>query len=180
MTRTIGRRTTDGNGFRRGLLATGFYVQLAPIPPLVGVAAIVFRAGRVLLVRRAKAPRQGEWSLPGGLQKLGETVAAAACREVLEETGLAVRILGVADVVDLIERESVGTQGDGAAAGRVRYHYTLVDLVGSWVAGEPRAGSDAAEAVWADLAALDDYRLWSETTRVIALAHAKWLAAGAP
>ncbi len=152
-----------------------------PPTPLVGVAAIVFKTGRVLLVRRAKAPRRGEWSLPGGLQKLGETVAEAARREVAEETGISIRVLGVAEVVDLIERDTAEpTHESAGAVGRVRYHYTLVDLVGCWLEGEPRAGSDAAEAIWADLANLDGYQLWSETTRVITLAHARWLAAGAP
>ncbi len=137
----------------------------------MGVGAIVVNRRRVLLVRRARAPRRGEWSLPGGLQKLGETVAEAARREVLEETALDVRILGLADVVDLIERDEEG---------RVRYHYTLIDLVACRQGGEIRAGSDAAEAVWADVAALDGYGLWAETTRVIALALDRWRAAGSP
>lgn len=143
-----------------------------PSTPLVGVAAVVFKQGKVLLVRRAKPPRQGEWSLPGGLQHLGETVSAAACREVSEETALNVRILGVADVVDLIERDPDGD--------RIRYHYTLVDLAASWVSGDIRAGSDAAEAAWIDVQALGHYRLWSETTRVIGVAHEIWLGAGSP
>jgi len=147
-------------------------IRTYPSTPLVGVAAVVFKQGNVLLVRRAKPPRQGEWSLPGGLQHLGETVIAAACREVNEETALRIRVLGVADVVDLIERDPDG--------GRVRYHYTLVDLVACWVSGDIRAGSDAAEAAWIDVGTLDSYRLWSETTRVIGVAHEKWLGAGAP
>lgn len=147
-------------------------IRIYPIAPLVGVGAVVFHKDRVLLVRRAKDPRRGQWSLPGGLQELGETVAEAAGREVFEETGLSVRILGIADVVDLIERDEDG--------GRVRYHYTLVDLVACWEDGEIRPGSDAAEVVWADAEALDGYCLWTETTRVIALALAQWRAAGSP
>lgn len=147
-------------------------IRTYPEAPLVGVAAVVFKRERVLLVRRAKPPRQGDWSLPGGLQNLGETVAEAACREVAEETALRIRILGIADVVDLIERDPEGE--------RVRYHYTLVDLVGCWVEGDIQAGSDAAEAAWIDVDTLEHYGLWVETTRVIALAHDKWLAAGAP
>ena len=147
-------------------------IRTYPQAPLVGVGAIVFNRRRVLLVRRARAPRRGEWSLPGGLQKLGETVAEAARREVFEETALDVRILGLADVVDLIERDDED--------GRVRYHYTLVDLVACWQGGEIRAGSDAAEAIWADVAALDGYGLWAETTRVIALALDRWRASGSP
>lgn len=147
-------------------------IRTYPSAPLVGVGAIVFRQGRVLLVRRARDPRRGQWSLPGGLQELGETVAEAACREVFEETALSIRVLGIADVVDLIERDD----GDG----RVRYHYTLVDLVACWVDGEISPGSDAVEAVWADVDALDGYGLWAETTRVISLAFERWRAAGSP
>jgi ADP-ribose pyrophosphatase YjhB (NUDIX family) len=147
-------------------------IRTYPAAPLVGVGAVVFHKGRVLLVRRGKDPRRGQWSLPGGLQELGETVAEAACREVFEETGLSVRILGIADVVDLIERD----EDDG----RVRYHYTLVDLVACCEDDEIRPGSDAAEATWADADALEDYGLWAETTRVIALALANWRGAGSP
>jgi ADP-ribose pyrophosphatase YjhB (NUDIX family) len=143
-----------------------------PQTPLVGVGAIVFNRGRVLLVRRAKDPRRGQWSLPGGLQKLGETVAEAARREVLEEASLAIRVLGLADVVDLIERD------DGS--GRVRYHYTLVDLVACCDDDAVRPGSDAAEVAWADVGALAGYGLWAETIRVIALALERWRAAGSP
>lgn len=143
-----------------------------PQTPLVGVGAIVFNRGRVLLVRRAKDPRRGQWSLPGGLQKLGETVAEAARREVLEEASLAIRVLGLADVVDLIERD------DGS--GRVRYHYTLVDLVACCDDDAVRRGSDAAEVAWADVGALAGYGLWAETIRVIALALERWRAAGSP
>jgi 8-oxo-dGTP diphosphatase len=144
-----------------------------PKTPLVGAAAIVLKQNdSVLLVRRANPPRQGEWSLPGGLQKLGETAVEAACREVREETGLNVRVLDVADIVDLIEWDEPHT--------RVRYHYTLIDFVACWLGGEPVPGSDAAEVVWAGCAALEPYRLWSETRRVIEVAREKWLAAGAP
>ena len=150
----------------------GEVTRIYPQAPLVGVGAIVFNRGRVLLVRRAKDPRRGQWSLPGGLQKLGETVAEAARREVLEEASLAIRVLGLADVVDLIERD------DGS--GRVRYHYTLVDLVACCGDDAIRPGSDAAEVVWADAGALDGYGLWAETIRVIALALERWRAAGSP
>ncbi len=146
--------------------------RIYPQAPMVGVGAIVFNRDRVLLVRRAKDPRRGQWSLPGGLQKLGETVAEAACREVLEEASLEIRVLCIADVVDLIERDDAG--------GRVRYHYTLVDLVACCEDDAIRPGSDAADAAWADIHGLDGYSLWAETTRVIALAYERWRAAGSP
>ncbi|MDZ3835973.1 MAG: NUDIX hydrolase [Rhodospirillales bacterium] len=155
----------------------GEVTRIYPQAPLVGVGAIVFNRSRVLLVRRAKDPRRGQWSLPGGLQKLGETIAEAARREVMEEASLAIRVLGLADVVDLIERDD-GDGGDDG--GRVRYHYTLVDLVACCGDDVIRPGSDAAEVVWADAGALDGYGLWAETIRVIALALERWRAAGSP
>lgn len=133
--------------------------------PLVGVGVVVLKgqagAERVLLVRRAKAPRQGSWSLPGGRQRHGETVRAAAAREVMEEAGLEVEVTQLLDVVDSITRDP---------AGGVAYHYILVDFLAEWRAGEPRAGDDAAEAIWADPRDLDGYQLWDQTARVIALA----------
>jgi 8-oxo-dGTP diphosphatase len=130
-----------------------------PDRPLVGVGAVVVSEGRVLLIRRAKPPRQGEWSLPGGLQKLGETVFEAACREVMEETGVVIRPLAVIDVVDLIERN--------ADDQRVRYHYTLIDIAAAWVDGEAAAAGDATEVLWVGHAAVGPLISWSETVRII-------------
>jgi len=134
-----------------------------PNQPLIGVGVIVWRDDRVLLIRRGKPPRKDQWSLPGGLQKLGETIFEAARREVMEETGVEIRMLDLTDVVDLIERD-----GDD---GPVRYHYTLIDVVAGWLRGEAVPGTDAAEVAWVDLEALPRYRLWSETERVIRRAH---------
>ena len=135
-----------------------------PNRPLIGVGIIVFReteAGpRVLLIRRGKPPREGQWSLPGGRQRLGETVRAAAVREVREETGCAVEITALLDVVDSINRDE---------SGAIAYHYTLVDFLAEWRGGEATAAGDAAEVAWADPDALDPYDLWSETLRLIAL-----------
>ena len=143
-----------------------------PSHPLVGVGAVVLHGSRVLLVRRANPPRQGEWSLPGGLQHLGETVAEAAYREVKEETGVDVRVLGLVDVVDLIEYDAVGVT--------VRFHFTLVELVAIWLRGNVVAGEDAAEAAWFDLDGLASLNMWSETIRIIELAHKVWTEAGRP
>jgi 8-oxo-dGTP diphosphatase len=130
-----------------------------PKLPLVGVGVVVVRDGRVLLIRRSKPPRRGEWSLPGGLQKLGETVFEAASREVMEETGVVIRPLAVIDVVDLIERN--------ADDQRVRYHYTLIDIAAAWVDGEAAAAGDATEVLWVGQAAVGPLVGWSETVRVI-------------
>jgi 8-oxo-dGTP diphosphatase len=132
-----------------------------PNLPLVGVGAVVLRNGRVLLVRRAKPPRRGEWSLPGGLQRLGETVFEAARREVMEEARVQIRPLAVVDVVDLIERLDQ----------RVRYHYTLIDVLAAWSEGEVMAGADAAEVLWAEWAEVEKKVAWSETVRIIDRAY---------
>jgi ADP-ribose pyrophosphatase YjhB (NUDIX family) len=116
----------------------------------------------VLLVRRGRPPREGQWSLPGGAQQLGETVAAAARREVAEETGLRLARLELLTVVDLVERDA-----DGA----VRYHYTLVDMVAEAAAGTARPGDDAAAVGWHAPDGLGGLGLWDETIRIIELAR---------
>ena len=131
--------------------------------PVVGVGVVVLRGSDVLLIRRAEPPRKDRWSIPGGKQERGETVRDAAHREILEETGVEIALIGLVDVVDGISRDETG-----AAIS----HYTLIDFAAEWVAGEPVAGDDAAEARWTPLENLDDYRLWSETRRIIAAAVA--------
>jgi mutator protein MutT len=131
-----------------------------PDRPVVGVGAVVFKGDQVLLVRRAHPPRQGSWSLPGGKQELGETVAQAVLREVREETGITIRILGLAAVVDLIDAE----------AGTIRSHYTVIDLLAEWVEGEAVAGDDAAEVAWAGPDDWAHYALTPQVQQVIAQA----------
>jgi len=133
-----------------------------PLRPIVGIGVAVLKGDSVLLVRRGKPPNLGDWTLPGGAQELGETTEEAARRELLEEAGVEVGALTLAATVDTIRRD---------AAGRVQFHYTIIDYAGRWETGEPRAGSDATEAVWAPLDRLDDYRLWSEAVRVIGIAR---------
>ncbi len=135
-----------------------------PNRPLIGVGVVVFKGQRVLLVRRGKPPRTGQWSLPGGRQRLGETVRATAAREVAEEAGLTVEVTALLDVIDSMTRDA-----DGALA----YHYTLVDFLAEWRSGEAEAGGDAAEVVWADPDDLAPYDLWAETLRIIRLGKAQ-------
>ena len=110
-----------------------------PEQPLVGVGAVIVDGGRVVVVRRATEPLKGEWSIPGGMLELGESVGACAAREALEETGLVVEPGEVLGVFDRILPDS---------AGRIRYHYVLIDLLCRRVGGELRAGGDAAEVRW--------------------------------
>ncbi len=135
-----------------------------PNRPLVGVGVVAVKDSRVLLIRRGKPPREGGWSLPGGRQRLGETVRETARRELREETGVEATVTALLDVVDSITRDD-----DGAIA----YHYTLIDFLAEWRHGEVRAGGDAAEAVWADPGDLGPYELWDETLRLIRLGLAR-------
>jgi 8-oxo-dGTP diphosphatase len=132
-----------------------------PTRPIVGVGVVVWHGDRVLLVRRGKPPRAGRWSLPGGAQQLGETMAEAARREVMEEVGLEVALGDIVATVDLIEHDPHE---------RVRYHYTLIDFVAEAPSAALRPGSDAADARWFSVAEIEALGLWSETVRVIKLA----------
>ncbi|GAN76454.1 NUDIX hydrolase [Acidisphaera rubrifaciens] len=136
--------------------------RLYPDRPIVGIGVAVLRPGAVLLVRRARPPALGAWSLPGGAQELGETAEAAARRELDEETGLAVGPLLLAAQVDSIHRDPDG---------RVRYHYTIIDFAARYADGTPRPGSDVSAVAWADFDRFDEYALWDEARRVIGLAR---------
>ena len=129
-----------------------------PERPIAGVGVVVWRGDELLLIRRGKAPRKGEWSLPGGAQDLGETVHETAIREVHEETGLEIEITGLIDVVDAIRHDG---------RGRVEFHYTLIDLAAEWRSGEARAMDDAEEVVWIRRDQIRDYVRWDETIRII-------------
>jgi ADP-ribose pyrophosphatase YjhB (NUDIX family) len=110
-----------------------------PDRPVVGVLAVVMRGDRVLVVRRANPPMPGRWGFPGGVLELGETIAQGAMRELAEETGVSAEAAGPLTVIDTIDCDSEG---------RVRYHYTLVAVIGTWQAGDGVAGSDADEVAW--------------------------------
>lgn len=137
-----------------------------PVQPIIGLGAIVWKDGRVLMVQRGRPPRAGIWSLPGGAQDLGESVVDGIRREIAEETGVQIELLGLVEVIDSIQRD---------ADGRIRYHYTIVDYVARWVSGEAVAGDDAAAVAWVDPAELHRLDLWDETIRVIEKSRA-WLA----
>ena len=124
---------------------------------IVAVGAVIWNArGEILLVRRQHPPKQDEWSLPGGRVEFGETLRDALAREIREETGLEIDIVGLVDVVELVDHAG----SDGA-------HYVLVDFCARAHPGEAVAASDAAEARWFSLAATEALPLWRETRRVI-------------
>lgn len=135
-------------------------MALPPRSPAVGVGVVCFRgADEVLLVRRARPPREGEWSLPGGRLEWAERLQDAATRELSEETGVSADIVGLLDVVD------------GLFTGKhaqVEHHFVLVDFLAEWTAGEPHAADDAAEAAFVPLDQALRLVSWDETRRVIA------------
>jgi ADP-ribose pyrophosphatase YjhB (NUDIX family) len=145
-----------------------------PSRPHVGVGAVVWKGDRVLLVKRGREPRQGQWSLPGGAQELGETVMQTLVREIREEAGIEISPGALIDVVDSIEHdagEQAAAPGAPPGESQVVYHWTLVDFSAEWRAGELRAGGDALEARWFALAEISSLALWPETQRIIELSQ---------
>jgi ADP-ribose pyrophosphatase YjhB (NUDIX family) len=134
-----------------------------PSQPLIGVGAIIIepartKDARVVLVKRALPPIQGQWSIPGGALEIGELVRGAAVREAREETGLIVEPRELLGVYDRVLRH---------ADGRVQYHYVLVDFLCRPVGGELQAASDAAEVRWFTRDELPALKLATDTQEVI-------------
>jgi len=140
-----------------------------PDRPLVGVGAIIVENGRVALIMRGKAPLLGEWSIPGGMLELGETLRQGAEREALEETGLAVRATELLGVFDRVVPDGKG---------KTLYHYVLVDFLCEPVSGELRASGDAAKAKWFTSLEVNALNLPEDTAAVIrvGLEKAKFMA----
>jgi ADP-ribose pyrophosphatase YjhB (NUDIX family) len=131
-----------------------------PEAPIVGVGAVVIDSTKVLLVRRGQEPLKGDWSLPGGALELGETLQQGVVREVLEETGLIVVPGGIIEILDRITPDET--------AGRVRYHYVLIDFVCHVTGGDLGCASDAEEVRWVERDQLQNgYRVAPVTLAVI-------------
>lgn len=129
-----------------------------PDRPLVGVGGVVIAGDRMLLIRRGSAPLQGQWSIPGGMLELGESIVEGVRRELAEETGLDVRVLGLIEVFERI------VPGEG---GRTRYHFVILDYLCEMISGEAKAASDVTDVAWAREQDLDRYSLTDIATRVI-------------
>jgi 8-oxo-dGTP diphosphatase len=135
-----------------------------PPRPVVAVGAVILEGDCVLLVKRAHEPLKGEWSLPGGVVEIGETLEAALAREVLEETGLEIDVGPVVEVIDRIHR---------ASDGRIEFHFVIVDYLCRPSRPQPLAhGSDADEVRWVSAADLASYRTTEKAMSVIWKARA--------
>lgn len=133
--------------------------RIYPEAPRPAVGAVVFKGREVLLVKRGNSPARGTWAIPGGCVRLGETLQAAAEREILEETGVVIRAAEPLYVFDAIEQDD---------RGRVIYHYVIVDLAADYVSGDLRAGDDAADARWVGEAELALLTVNPVTRRLLA------------
>lgn len=117
--------------------------RLFPTRPILAVSAAVFREGRVLIARRARAPLFGHFSLPGGVVEVGETLAAALARELMEEVGVEAEMIAFNR-----HFEAIIPEGD-----RVRAHFVIASFVARWTKGEPRLSDEVDAVDWIDPAA---------------------------
>jgi 8-oxo-dGTP diphosphatase len=141
-----------------------------PDRPVVGIGGVVIENGRVLLIRRGTEPLLGQWSIPGGTLELSESLQEGVARELLEETGLEVRVLDLIDAFDRIYIEP--KEGGGGTASRPRFHYVIVDYLCERISGEAIAGSDVTDVAYAAEDELDKFQLTPTATRIIKRAFA--------
>ena len=121
--------------------------------PIAGIGAIVIHNEHVLLVKRAKPPKQGLWCIPGGKIRFGETLEQAAEREIKEETGVLIKAGEPYYVFDLIEKED--------------FHYIIVDLLAEYISGTPNAADDAMDAKWFALTDINRPDIDTETKKLL-------------
>jgi len=129
-----------------------------PDRPIVGVGAVIVENGRALVVRRGTEPLKGEWSIPGGVVELGETLRQATVREAKEETGLEVEAGEVIEVVDRIMRDPQQ---------KIQYHYVLVDFLCRRISGQARAAADAMELRWITPQELEEFPIADSAAAVV-------------
>lgn len=141
-----------------------------PERPVVGVGGVIIDRGRAVLIRRGTEPLLGQWSIPGGTLEIGETLQGGVARELLEETGLQVRVLDLIEVFDRIYRED----GSGGSDDRKkpRFHFVIADYLCERIGGEPRAGSDVTDLAFAEENELGKFHLTETATRVLKKAFA--------
>jgi 8-oxo-dGTP diphosphatase len=141
-----------------------------PERPVVGIGGVVIDDGKTLLIRRGSEPLRGQWSIPGGTLELGESLEDGVARELLEETGLEVRVLDLIEVFDRIFTEP--DAGGGGTPQRPKFHYVIVDYLCERISGEPRPGSDVTDVAFATEEELAKFQLTTTAIRVLRKAFA--------
>ena len=140
-----------------------------PDRPFLAVSAAIIRDGHVLIVRRARPPAHGLFTLPGGVVEAGETLAEALIREVREETAISIEPEALAGFREVVSRD---------AEGRVERHFVILCFAARWLAGEPVLNEELAEAHWLRPAALQDLKTTDGLAEIVAAAFERMEAAG--
>lgn len=141
-----------------------------PDRPVVGVGGVVIVEGRALLIRRGSEPLRGQWSIPGGTLELGESLERGVARELLEETGLEVRVLELIEVFDRVYQEDDANRSP--LRNGPKYHFVIADYLCERISGEAIAGSDVTHVAFAREDELDGYGLTETATRILRKAFA--------
>ncbi len=129
-----------------------------PLTPLVGVGAITIQDGKVLLVKRAIEPSKGLWAIPGGTLKLGETLQECAAREILEETGIKIKVGDCVYVFDFLERDDKR---------KIKFHFVVIDFAADYISGKPKGADDALDARWLSPAELSKLPVAKNTLKAL-------------
>jgi 8-oxo-dGTP diphosphatase len=133
-----------------------------PTRPYLAVSAAIFRDGRVLIVRRARPPAHGLYTLPGGGVELGETLEQAIIREVREETNLEIEPVALAGY-----RQAIARDGEG----RIERHFVILPFAARWIGGEVSLNDELAEAHWLEPSALTELQTTDGLAQIIAAAR---------
>jgi len=141
-----------------------------PDRPVVGVGGVVIQNERALLIKRGSEPLLGQWSIPGGTLELGESLQQGVARELLEETGLEVRVLDMIEAFDRIFLDPAAAKVEDRS--RPKYHYVIVDYLCERLTGEAMAGSDVTDIAYATEQELEKFQMTSTAMRVLRRAFA--------
>ncbi len=144
------------------MTSTSTQARNYPTRPYLAVSAAIFRGDRVLIVRRARPPAHGLYTLPGGGVELGETLEQAAIREVREETGLDIKPLALAGYRQVISRD------DG---GRIERHFVILPFAAHWIAGEVALNEELSEAHWLPPSQLSELETTEGLAEIVAAAR---------
>jgi ADP-ribose pyrophosphatase YjhB (NUDIX family) len=135
-----------------------------PSRPVLAVSAAIIRDDKVLIVRRARPPASGVYTLPGGGVEAGETLREAVVREVIEETGLTVEPVALAGHREVIARDD---------ADRVSRHFVILAFAARWIGGEPVLNDELAEAHWLRPEEIEGLHTTEGLAEIVAAAFAR-------